>query len=84
MLIIKKPAVPADVRYEVNRLKVIEQQSNDMTAHENIPAGRYFTIGTRVFHALKVIVKGETLQPGKNCEEISMAEALNKLNESEE
>ena len=81
---IVKQTVPADIRFEINRLRLKEQQNNNMVAIENIPAGRYFNVGQRCFQALTTIVRGEAYIPGQNCEEIRMAEALNELNEETE
>jgi len=51
-----------------------------MTAHEDILSERYFAVGNRCFKALEVIVTGEKIVPGQNCEEINIASALNALN----
>ena len=37
-------------------------------------------VGTKCYLALTAIVSGEKLVPGRNCEEINVAEALNALN----
>lgn len=51
-----------------------------MVAQANIPEGKYFGVGAKCYLALTAIVSGEKLVPGRNCEEINVAEALNALN----
>ena len=80
MLKIKRPSVPIAMQGTINRINTETNAERDMTARESIQAGRFFTVGSRCFKALAVIVTGEHLTPGQNCEEISVADALNELN----
>ena len=84
MLKIKRPSVPITMQGTINRINTETNADRDMTAHESIEAGRYFAVGSRCFKALAVIVSGERLIPGQNCEEINIAEALNALNKEGE
>ena len=84
MLRIKRPTVPIAMQGTINRINSEMAENVDMTAHEDIPEGKYFSVGTRCFKALVVIINGETLIPGQNCEEINIAEALNTLNKEGE
>lgn len=79
----ERPMSIAEMRAAIARMQT-ELNGADMTAHENITKDFYFSIGIRLFQALEPIVAGEQIEPGKNCKEISAAETLNKLNESEE
>ena len=79
----ERPMTVAEMRAAIARMQE-ELNGADMTAHENFAKGTYFSVGIRLFQALEPIVAGEQIEPGKNCKEISAAETLNKLNESEE
>jgi len=48
-------------------------------AENNISGGKYFTAGGRLYQSTGTITKGETISPGVNCTEISVADALNAL-----
>jgi len=80
MLKIKRPSVPISMQGTINRINTEANADKDMTAHEDILAERYFAVGNRCFKALEVIVTGEKIVPGQNCEEINIASALNALN----
>ena len=80
MLKIKRPSVPLAMQGTINRINTETNANKDMTAHDNVTAGMYFSAGNRCFKALTVIVSGERLIPGQNCEEIDIASALNELN----
>ena len=79
-----KQIIPPEVMFLINKQRNERQRENDMMAHEDIPEGKYFTVGNRCFRALAVIVNGETITPGQNCEEVNIAEALNELNKEGE
>lgn len=79
----ERPMSIAEMRAAIAQMQA-ELNGVDMTAHENYPKDFFFSIGIRLFQALEPIVAGEQIEPGKNCKEISAAETLNKLNESEE
>lgn len=50
-----------------------------LTAEQNIADDAYFIAGRRLFRSTRAITAGETISPGVNCEEISIADALNAL-----
>lgn len=79
----ERPMTVAEMRAAIAQMQA-EMNGTDMTAHENYAKDFYFSIGIRLFQATEPIVAGEQIIPGKNCKEISAAETLNKLNESEE
>ena len=79
----ERPMSVQEMREAIAQL-LVDMNGADMTAHGNITKGTYFNIGIRLFRATEAIVTGEQIIPGRNCEEISAAETLNKLNESEE
>ena len=71
-----KQTIPAEVRYELNRLINGAAMQTDMTARENIPEGNYFIHHDTLYIAIEPIVKGTEIRPGINC----MAKSLNDLN----
>ena len=80
MLKIIRPRVPLKTQGTINRLKSEADANRNMVAQANIPEGKYFGVGAKCYLALTAIVSGEKLVPGRNCEEINVAEALNALN----
>lgn len=52
----------------------------EMIAQTNIPSGKYFSVGERLFVSTQAIGQGETIVPGTNCTEVSLADALNTIN----
>lgn len=73
-----------DLDYRVDTKLYIEQLTkpgeDDMTANANIAAATFFMVGNRLFLSTAAISAGETIAPGTNCSEISLADALNQLN----
>lgn len=52
----------------------------EMIAEKDYPKGTYFTIGDRLFIATIGIPNHTSVVVGVNCEETSLADALNKIN----
>lgn len=73
-----------DVEYNADTKLYIEQLTkpteDDMTANGNIASGKFFMIGNRLFLSTAVIASGDKINPGTNCTELSLADALNNLN----
>lgn len=79
----ERPMSVQEMREAIAQM-LADLNGEDMTAHEHITKGTYFNVGIKLFQATEAIVTGEQIEPGRNCEEISAAETLNRLNESEE
>ena len=75
-----------EVTYRADTKLYIEQLTkpteDDMTANANIASGKFFMVGNRLFLSSAAIAQGATIVPGSNCSEISLADALNQLNEA--
>ena len=73
-----------DVEYKADTKLYIEQLTkpteDDMTANANIVSGKFFMVGNRLFLSTSAIASGDTINPGTNCTELSLADALNNLN----
>lgn len=73
-----------DVEYKADTKLYIEQLTkpteDDMTANANIASGKFFMVGNRLFLSTSTIASGDTINPGTNCTELSLADALNNLN----
>ena len=73
-----------EVEYRADTKLYIEQLTkpteDDMTANANIASGKFFMIGNRLFLSTSAIASGDTINPGTNCTELSLADALNNLN----
>lgn len=73
-----------EVEYRADTKLYIEQLTkpteDDMTANANIASGKFFMIGNRLFLSTAAIASGDTINPGTNCTELSLADALNNLN----
>lgn len=71
------------VEYRADTKLYIEQLTkpteDDMVANTNIASGKFFMIGNRLFLSTTVIASGDTINPGTNCTELSLADALNSL-----
>lgn len=52
----------------------------EMKAQTNIPSGKYFSVGEKLYLASRAISQGETIVVGTNCSEVSLADALNQIN----
>lgn len=83
MKIVKAPLTP-EARFLLNKARNEAEANRNLVAVVDIPEGKYFTVGSRCFRAVKVIANGETITPGQNCDEINIAEALNAMNKEGE
>lgn len=52
----------------------------EMKAQTNIPSGKYFSVGERLFVSTQAIAQGENIVVGTNCTETTLADALNTIN----
>lgn len=72
-----------DVTYKADTKLYIEQLTkpteDDMTANTAIASGKFFMVGNRLFLSTTTIASGDTINPGTNCTEMSLADALNTL-----
>lgn len=72
-----------DVTYKADTKLYIEQLTkpteDDMTANTAIASGQFFMVGNRLFLSTATIASGDTINPGTNCTEMSLADALNTL-----
>lgn len=73
-----------DLEYRCDTKLYIENltkpSEDDMTANANITSGKFFMVGNRLFLSSVAIGQGETIIPGTNCSEVSLADALNQIN----
>lgn len=71
------------VTYKSDTKLYIEQLTkpteDDMVANTAIASGKFFMIGNRLFISTSTIASGDTINPGTNCTELSLADALNSL-----
>lgn len=67
-----------DVKQYVEQLT--QPSEDDMTANANISSGVFFMVGNRLFLSTATIASGDSIIPGTNCTELSLADALNNLN----
>lgn len=71
----------------INRLRAdLNEARGDVetvpfTAKQTYKAGEFIVNGAKVFVAEEAITAGETVTPGYNCYETTIAEVLNALNE---
>lgn len=72
-----------EVEYRADTKLFIEQLTkpteDDMVANTTIQSGKYFMVNNRLFKSTAVIASGDTINPGTNCTEMSLADALNNL-----
>lgn len=82
--VIWSDAGSVEVEYRADTKLYIEQLTkpteDDMIANASIQNGKFFMIGNRLFVATAAIASGDTINPGTNCTELSLADALNNLN----
>ena len=52
----------------------------EMKAQTNIPSGKYFSVGERLFVSTQAIAQGASIVVGTNCLETTLADALNQIN----
>lgn len=69
---------PLDTKSHIDRLT---QPDNDMVADDNIPSGKYFSVNNKLYLSTAAIARGAAIIPGTNCNETSIPEALNALNQ---
>lgn len=73
-----------EVEYRADTKLYIEQLTkpteDDMIANAAIQNGKFFMVGNRLFLSTAAIASGDTINPGTNCTELSLADALNNLN----
>ena len=60
--------------------KINTPGDDDMTADTQIANGKYFIIGGNLFLSTTTIPAGDTINPGTNCVQTNLAQALNALN----
>lgn len=81
---ISTDAESVDVEYRADIKLYIEQltkpEEDDLVANQAIEAGKFFMIGNRLFLSTASIANGATINPGTNCTELSLSDALNNLN----
>lgn len=68
----------ADTKMYIENLT--KPSEDDLIANSAIAAGKFFMIGNRLFLSTASIANGATINPGTNCTELSLSEALNTLN----
>ena len=69
----------ADTKLFIQRLT--QPTEDDMTANANIASGTFFMVGNNLYLSTTAIASGETIVPGTNCTALSLADALNQLNQ---
>jgi hypothetical protein len=76
--------VGTDTFYPVNVFDYIEELTkpdHDMVADANIASGKYFMVGNSLYLSTQAIAQGAAIVPGTNCTAVSLAEALNLINQ---
>jgi len=61
--------------------KLTGSTETDMTADSNIPTNTYFMVGNNLYLSTAAIAAGEIIAPGTNCNQVTLAAALNALNQ---
>lgn len=61
--------------------KLTGSTESDMVADTNINANTYFMVGNNLYISTAAIGSGEAITPGTNCTQVTLAEALNTLNQ---
>jgi len=79
----------ARLQRENDRLKsrmneITTTEGRPFTAEKPYQAGEIITDGARVYIANQVIVQGETVIPGVNCTQTTVADVLNALQSKED
>lgn len=79
-------AIPAGHQtfYPVNVFDYIDELTkpdNNFIADANIQSGKYFSVGNGLYISTQAIAQGETIIPGTNCTAVSLADALNAINQ---
>ena len=70
---------------ETNELDIEDEgeENEEMKSNKNIPPAQYFTVGDRLFYSTASIASGDDIALGTNCEETTLPDVLNKLNEED-
>ena len=68
----------ADIKDYIDRMN--QPTEDDMIANTLIAANKYFTVNNRLFLSTASIAAGAMIIPGTNCQETSLAAALNAIN----
>ena len=63
--------------------ELVMSESTDFTAGKDYQSGDLIQNGSRVYIASQVIIKGETVSPGINCIETTIAEVYNQIQKGE-
>lgn len=75
-----RPMTVAEMREKIAKLTaLVMNEAAPFTAQKTYQAGEIITDGARVYIANQVIVKDETVRPGVNCAETTIADVLNAL-----
>lgn len=61
--------------------KLTGSTETDMVSDDNINANTYFMVGNNLYISTAAIAAGEVISPGTNCTQVTLAEALNTLNQ---
>ena len=61
--------------------EIIAGSAANYIADRGIETGEVFSLGTRTYKATSAIATGETIVPGRNCTETTLAELINELKE---
>ena len=61
--------------------KLTAPTEDDMVANNNIASGKFFMIGNKLFLSTSAIAQGAAIVPGTNCTAMSLAQALNNINQ---
>lgn len=69
----------ADTKLYIHRLT--KPTEDDMVANANIASGQFFMVGNSLYLSTTAISAGETIIVGTNCTALSLADALNQLNQ---
>ena len=62
-------------------IKRLTESDTDMVADANIVSGQYFMVGTDLYKATVNIASGASVVVGTNATKISLAQALNEINQ---
>jgi hypothetical protein len=76
---INKLVYPADTKLFIEKLT--KPTEDNMIANNNIPSGKFFMVGNSLYLSTQAIAQGAAITPGTNCTAISLAEALNTINQ---
>ena len=81
----EKPMSVQEMREKIQKLtEAVLNESKPFQADRTYQAGDIIAYGARVYIAGQVIVKNETVQPGVNCMETTIANVLNTMQAQKE